>query len=91
MILDLGITAPTIINFYWNENVSPQIRKQDPLGDEFRHSAKQIPIPQAPAAVEDSDDDRSKASKGASLSSKTGGDSGSSGGKVPKWLKFGKK
>jgi len=90
VILDLGITAPTIINFYWSENVSTQIRKQDPLGDDFRHAAKKIPVPQAPAAVEDEEEDPSRASKGAGSSSRAGGNGGSSGGKVPKWLKFGK-
>ncbi|KAK6334077.1 hypothetical protein TWF696_002579 [Orbilia brochopaga] len=90
IIVDLGITHATLLNFYWNETVAASIKKQDPLSSEYREKARQIEVPKEPDAMlvdEEVPANQAKKSGGSS-----GGGGGSSGGsKVPKWLKFGKK
>ncbi|KAF3937631.1 hypothetical protein ABW19_dt0207216 [Dactylella cylindrospora] len=88
IIVDLGITRATLLNFYWNESVAASIKKQDPLSAEYREKARQIEVPKEPdAMVIDEEVPSRQAKKGESSSS--GGANLSA--KVPKWLKFGKK
>ncbi|KAK6334757.1 hypothetical protein TWF718_010205 [Orbilia javanica] len=88
IIVDLGITHATLLNFYWKESVSASIKKQDPLSAEYREKARRLEAPKEPDSVMVNEDVPSQARKG---SSSGGGGSSSGGSKVPKWLKFGKK
>ncbi|KAK6529772.1 hypothetical protein TWF281_008931 [Arthrobotrys megalospora] len=89
IIVDLGITHATLLNFYWKESVSAAIKKQDPLSAEYREKARRMEVPKEPDSVMvDEEVPANQARKG---SSSGGGGSSSGGSKVPKWLKFGKK
>lgn len=90
IIVGLGILAPTLLNFYWKETTSNNIKKSDPLSDEYREKARKMEVPQEPQATVVDEEVAVKKGSG------SGGGGGSSsgggvGGKVPKWLKFGKK
>ncbi|EWC46278.1 hypothetical protein DRE_04449 [Drechslerella stenobrocha 248] len=90
IIVGLGITHATLLNFYWKESVSAGIKKQDPLSAEYREKARQLEVPKEPTAVLVNEEVPSGlARKGGSSNSAAGSSSGGS--KVPKWLKFGKK
>ncbi|KAF3903381.1 hypothetical protein ABW20_dc0106497 [Dactylellina cionopaga] len=91
IIVDLGITHATLLNFYWKESVSASIKKQDPLSAEYREKARQMEVPKEPDSIMVNEEvSAGQSRKGGSSG---GGASGSSGAasKVPKWLKFGKK
>ncbi|KAK6511354.1 hypothetical protein TWF481_000274 [Arthrobotrys musiformis] len=89
IIVDLGITHATLLNFYWKEDISAAIKKQDPLSAEYREKARKMEVPKEPDSVMvDEEVAANQARKG---SSSGGGGSSSGGSKVPKWLKFGKK
>ncbi|KAJ6263418.1 hypothetical protein Dda_1981 [Drechslerella dactyloides] len=90
IIVDLGITHATLLNFYWKETVGTGIKKQDPLNAEYREKARQMEVPKEPDAM--LVDEEVPANQAKKAGSSSGGGGGSSGGsKVPKWLKFGKK
>ncbi|EPS43152.1 hypothetical protein H072_2907 [Dactylellina haptotyla CBS 200.50] len=90
IILDLGITHATLLNFYWNDSVNASIKKQDPLSAEYREKARKMEVPKEPDAVlVDEEVLANQAKKGSG--SGGGSSSGGVGAKVPKWLKFGKK
>ncbi|KAF3152902.1 hypothetical protein TWF569_002721 [Orbilia oligospora] len=89
IIVDLGITHATLLNFYWKESVSASIRKQDPLSAEYREKARKLEAPKEPDSI--MVDDETPANQARKGSSSGGGGSGSGASKVPKWLKFGKK
>ncbi|KAF3924579.1 hypothetical protein AA313_de0200069 [Arthrobotrys entomopaga] len=91
IIVDLGITHATLVNFYWKEGVNASIKKQDPLSAEYREKARKMEVPKEPdAMLIDEEVPAGQVKKGSSGGS-GGGSSSSGGSKVPKWLKFGKK
>ncbi|KAM0252565.1 hypothetical protein ACHAQJ_007648 [Trichoderma viride] len=83
------LSGRVLVSLVWDDNVSPEARKQPFLKADFAQQGQTIKVPEIPTAEDDKDGPSAALQVQKPTANRDGGEG--SGKKMPKWLKLGKK